>query len=319
MFKRGEVMAITDNLRMMVKVCRLYYEENLSQKEISALMGISRPQISRMLTYARSKNIVSIKINNPFEDETNLGRALAGRYRLKDALVLDTRDGSPETFGRMAAEYLDAYIADGECVGVMSGQTISRVVWSIGRLERRGLECVPLVGGIGSGSVNWHANAIAQRLAECSGGSCYILNAPVIVQSRESRDMLVREPDIAAVLEKGAKCDAAIVGIGQIDLRSTTAQSGALSARDIERLKAEGAVASVCTSYLDRRGRVLDLELCERSIGQTLGQLDRCRTIALAIGRSKVASIRAALSSGYIDVFITDLETARATIEEPED
>ena len=37
-------MAITDNLRMMVKVCRLYYEENLSQKEISALMGISRPQ-----------------------------------------------------------------------------------------------------------------------------------------------------------------------------------------------------------------------------------------------------------------------------------
>ena len=30
MFKRGEVMAITDNLRMMVKVCRLYYEENLS-------------------------------------------------------------------------------------------------------------------------------------------------------------------------------------------------------------------------------------------------------------------------------------------------
>lgn len=36
-------MAITDNLRMMVKVCRLYYEENLSQKEISALMGISRP------------------------------------------------------------------------------------------------------------------------------------------------------------------------------------------------------------------------------------------------------------------------------------
>lgn len=207
-----------------------------------------------MLTCARSKNIVSIKINNPFEDETNLGRALAGRYRLKDALVLDTRDGSPETFGRMAAEYLDAYIADGECVGVMSGQTISRVVWSIGRLERRGLECVPLVGGIGSGSVNWHANAIAQRLAECSGGSCYILNAPVIVQSRESRDMLVREPDIAAVLEKGAKCDAAIVGIGQIDLRSTTAQSGALSARDIERLKAEGAVASVCTSYLDRRG-----------------------------------------------------------------
>ena len=38
-------MAITDNLRMTLKVCQLYYEENLSQKEIASQTGISRPQI----------------------------------------------------------------------------------------------------------------------------------------------------------------------------------------------------------------------------------------------------------------------------------
>lgn len=309
-------MAIMDNMRMTIKVCQLYYEENLSQKEISSQLGISRPQISRLLAHARANNIVSIKIDNPFVDETHLERKLIESYRLKDALVLDTnpREGvsGQEEFGRAAATYLDSYISDNMRVGVMSGQTISRVVWSIRHFERRGLEIVPLVGGIGSSSVNWHANAIAQRFAECSGGSCYILNAPVLVQNRKSRDILVSEPGIASVLQKGAACDVAIVGIGQVDSHSTTVQAGALDNDDITRLKSAGAVASVCTSYLDADGIILDTELSDRSIGQTLDKLQRCRTIAVAIGDSKVDAIKAALLGGYIDVFITDLETARA-------
>ncbi len=314
-------MSITENIRMTIKVCQLYYEENLSQKEISSHLGISRPQISRLLSYARQQHIVTIKINNPYLDETLLERKLVERYGLQDALVLNCRgsqdrEGRLEEFGRMVAEHLDAYISDNSRVGVMSGQTISKVIWSIKHFQRRGLEIVPLVGGIGSASVNWHANAIAQRFAECSGGSCYILNAPVIVQSRQSRDMLLNEPAIASVLEKGAACDVAIVGIGQVDMKSTTVQAGALVTGDIERLKKAGAVASVCTSYLNSSGKIIKTELDERSIGQTLMQLKKCKTIALAIGQSKAQAIKAALSGGNINVFVTNLETARAVIDE---
>ncbi|HYE82639.1 MAG TPA: sugar-binding transcriptional regulator [Clostridia bacterium] len=313
-------MAITGNMRMTIKVCQLYYEDNLSQKEISAQLGISRPQISRLLTYARTNNIVSVKINNPYIDETRLEHLLVEKYRMKDALVLNTNGageaGRLDEFGRLAANYLDAYIMDNNRVGVMSGQTISRVVWSIRHFDRRGLEFVPLVGGIGSASVNFHANVIAQRFAECSGGSSYILNAPVIVQSEESRNILVSEPEIAAVLDKGNSCDVAIVGIGQIDMSSTTAQAGALGTEDIEKLKAAGAVASVCTSYINDRGGLVETDLNKRSIGQTLDKIKKCRTIALAIGSSKVEAIKAVLLGGYVDVFITDLETARAIIGE---
>ncbi len=313
-------MAITDNVRMTIKVCQLYYEENYSQKEISAQLGISRPQISRLLTYARTNNIVSIKINNPYIDETRLERLLVDKYRLKDVLVLNTNgangSGRLEEFGRLAANCLDAYVSDHDLVGVMSGQTISSVVSAINRFDRFGLEFVPLVGGIGSASANYHANVIAQRFAECSGGSCSILNAPVIVQSEESRNVLMNEPEIASVLKKASKCNVAILGIGQIDMNSTTVQAGALSQDDIEKLKAAGAVASVCTSYIDDQGRIIETELNRRSIGQTLDQFKKCKTIALAIGNSKVESIKAALSSGYINVFITDLDTARAIVDE---
>jgi DNA-binding transcriptional regulator LsrR (DeoR family) len=313
-------MAITDNIRMTIKVCQLYYEDDLSQKEISAQLGISRPQISRMLTNAKANNIVSFKINNPYIDETRFEHLLIEKYHLKDALVVNT-DGANgtarlEEFGKVAASCLDAYISDDNRVGVMSGKTISSVVLSIKHFERRGLEFIPLVGGIGSAGANFHANVIAQRLAECSGGSCSILNAPVIVQSEDACNILKNEPEIAEVLKKGNTCDVAIVGIGQINERSTTVQAGALSNTDIENLKAAGAVASVCTSYIDSEGRLVETELNKRSIGQTLDNLKNSKTIAFAIGNSKSEAIKAALLGGYIDIFITDLETARSIIDE---
>ncbi len=313
-------MAITDNLRMILKVCQLYYEENLSQKEISSQLGISRPQISRMLSAARNNNVVSIKINNPFLDETKLERILMERYRLKDVLVLNTGKANEsgnelEEFGRLAAECIDAYIMDHNCVGVMSGQTISYLACSIKHLNRRGLEFVPLVGGMGATGAGWHANAIAQRFAECSGGTCYILNAPVIVKSKQSRDILIQEPEIAAVLKKGASCDVAIIGVGQINMNSTTVKAGTLDKDDIKHLEKAGAVASVCTSYLDSSGSIIETELDERSIGLTLDQLKKSRTIALCVGKNKAESIKAALSSGHLDVLITNLDTARVIAE----
>jgi deoxyribonucleoside regulator len=315
-FKKEGFMAITDNLRMTLKVCQLYYEENMSQKEISFHLGISRPQISRMISNARSSNIVTIKINNPFQDETKLERTLMERYGLKDVLVLNTAaENEMEEFGRLAAECIDAYIMDHNRVGVMSGQTISTLVSALKHLNRRGLEFVPLVGGMGSTGASWHANAIAQRFAECSGGNCYILNAPVIVQSSQSRDILVQEPEIASVLQKGACCDVAIVGIGQINMSSTTVKAGTLDNEDILKLVEAGAVASVCTSYLDTNGKIIETELNERSIGLTLNQLKKAKTIALAFGRSKAESIKSALSSGYLDVFITNIDTARVIAE----
>lgn len=313
-------MAITDNIRMTIKVCQLYYENNLSQKEISVQLGISRPQVSRLLTNAKINNIVSIKINNPFLDETRLEQALIKKYGLKDALVLNTNgakeSGRLEEFGRLAATCLDAYVTDGDRVGIMSGRTINNVVCSIKHFDRHGLEFVPLVGGIGSVFANFHANSIAQKFAECSGGSCLILNAPFIVQSSETCNVLKNEPEIAAVLQKATSCDVAIIGIGQISTQSTTVQAGALSNEDVENLKNAGAVASVCASYIGSKGSLIKTEMSSRSIGITLDKLKKCKTIAVAIGKSKAESIKATLLGGYVNIFITDLETARFMIDE---
>ena len=106
-----------------------------------------------------------------------------------------------------------------------------------------------------------------------------------------------------------------MVGIGDVDLHSTNVRAGALGDTDVEELKKAGAVASLCTSYLDSTGQILETPVSERSIGQTLNSIRKSKVIAFAIDPKKAKAIHAALSSGFIDVFFTDLETARAIDE----
>jgi DNA-binding transcriptional regulator LsrR (DeoR family) len=310
-------MSVIDNKRMIIRVCKLYYEQNMSQKEISFQLGISRPQISRILAHAKDQNIVSVKINNPFAEESEIEKRLVEQYKLRDALVVNTNglrgQQALDELGKQVSEQLETYISDHDLVGVMSGKTISAVVKAIDSFNRKGVEFIPLIGGIGSSGADWHANVIAQNFADKVRGKYYLLNSPVIVNNLESKALLMREPHIGDIIEKSKSSDVAIVGIGQVDMISTTVQSGALSIDDVNRLKTAKAVASICTSYVDVDGKIIENEITERSLGLTLEELRECKqVIAIAIGNSKIEAIKAVLLSGYIDVFITNIDTAYA-------
>ena len=56
-------MSILDDTRIMIKICKLYYQQELNQSRIAEIMGVSRPTVSKYLTLAKEKGIVEIKIN----------------------------------------------------------------------------------------------------------------------------------------------------------------------------------------------------------------------------------------------------------------
>jgi len=55
-------------------------------------MYISRPQVSRILSEAREKNIVSITVNDPFSEEYRIANLLKNKYKLLDVMVIDTTE-----------------------------------------------------------------------------------------------------------------------------------------------------------------------------------------------------------------------------------
>lgn len=308
-------MAITDNKKIIIKVCQYYYNEGLSQKEISAKLSISRPQVSRILAYAKANNIITVKVNNPFEKETAFEDKLVQQFGLTDAIVFDTQGHDKEdalkNFAKETAIQLEAYITSGSTVGVMSGRTLSAVIKAISNYDRHNISVVPLVGGDGFNGSDWHANMIAQEFAKKVSGEYFILNAPVIVEDPQAAQLLKEEPFISKILNKGASCDVSIIGIGNIDQGSTSGQASHLSVTEIEALKASGVVAAACTSYFDAEGHIINTNINNRLIGQSIDNIKKSKTIAIAMGTSKGEAIKAVLKSGYVDILITNLETAK--------
>lgn len=312
-------MAIYDNKRLVIKTCKLFYEDNMSQKDISLALGISKPQVCRMLNFAKENHIVEFTINNPYSQEFQLEEKLIEKYSLKEAFVFnfsyEDTDEAIRKLGECCAEQLDKYFTDNSIIGVMSGRTIASISNFAHKLTREGLNFVPLVGNIGSTGHRWHANVIAENFAHRTGGDYSLLNAPIILQNEETCNLIKREPSISQILAKGRVCNIALIGVGEINSSSTSYLGGAFSEDDITKLTTQNAVASVCTSYVSKDGKILDTELNLRSVGVSLNELTKSTTIAFSTGKEKVEATKAVLKSGYIDIFMTSQDIAEELLE----
>ncbi|EFM12265.1 transcriptional regulator, DeoR family [Paenibacillus curdlanolyticus YK9] len=310
-----------ERTRILVKVSMLYYLDGLSQIEISEKLGISRPQISRMLSAAKSEGIVQITIKNPFSEEQEYERALVEAFGIKNAVVIQaTGEANLQSIrsqlGRASAALLDSVLKDKDIVGIMAGSGVSAVGEELNYFARKGLRFVPMVGGWGAEGARLHANTNTRLFGEALKSPYYQLNAPAIVGSAQARDVIAAEAEIAEVLQLARSATVAIVGIGQVSEEAAIVRSGNLQERSIAQMKAMGAVANMCTSFLDSEGKILACADEARMIGLSVQELRGIENvIAIAHGPEKVDAIRAVLRGRWVDTLVTDAETAKGVLE----
>jgi DNA-binding transcriptional regulator LsrR (DeoR family) len=134
------------------------------------------------------------------------------------------------------------------------------------------------------------------------------------------RDALLGEPEIAAVVDAYASVTTAIVGIGAWGAHGEVAgssllASGALGADERSDLRRRGAVGELVVHPFDAAGRFIAPDLAERAVAISVDRLRAVRrVIAVAAGAPKAHAIRAALSTGVIDMLVTDAAAAGAVI-----
>jgi DNA-binding transcriptional regulator LsrR (DeoR family) len=312
-------MGMLSNDRLVIKICQLYYEENLSQKAISQKLFVSRPQISRMLAYAREAGIVTIRINNPYAEEDRLESALVKKYKLRTVQVVNTfskgEHEAREIIGQNAGRRVACYLSCHKIIGIMSGKSVFHVINNALAAHDHNLVFVSLVGGMGSAGAEWHANYMAQGLAEKTGGTAYLLHAPLIMRNENAKKNLEHEEGIRHIFDLAGSCEVIFAGIGQIDAGATLIESGILNQDDLAFLKQAGAAAAVGAIFLNKKGQVLDNEFTRRFIGIGVRQLQACpNVVAIAFGREKTGAIDASLRSSLIHELITNVDTARALL-----
>ena len=304
---------------LLAKAARLYFVEDRSQDDVAAVLGTTRSNVSRMLKQARDLGIVEIRIVDPARRDHELERALADRFPLVDARVLEV---APDTdvlpgVGRLAVRWLEETLRDGQVVALSWGQTLEAMVQAVDGLSRRDVEVVQLVGGLSSLDSATTGHELVRELSDRMGARHRYLHAPALFGSAEALAMLLRERTIAAALDTAKRADIAVVGIGTPGIGSSEALLTALGLTPEERAAFDAArpVGDVCGRYYDLAGRDVGGAVGERVLAVTLDDLRAIPTVAgVAAGREKARGILGALHGRIIDVLVCDQAAARAVL-----
>lgn len=304
---------------VVLKVCHLYYEHDLTQAQVAARMGFSRPKVSKLLAEGRDRGLVKIEIAEPAGDFAPLEISLEDRYGLEEAVVAPTSDDRETTelsAGRAGADLLSRLCGPDTVLGLSWGVSLRALADTTPRRAFRCKRIVPLVGGMGNAKVRLHSDQVCVALAESLGVESLHLAAPAIASSAESRTELAALPGIQETLAEGAACDVAVVGIGGILPSSTLVEAGYFSLEEFLGLRKRGVVADVCCHFLDAEGTHRLPEFSERIVGITLEELRAIpRRAGIATGAEKAAGVAAVLKGGYVNSLVCDEDLARSLLE----
>lgn len=310
-----------DNIKLMSKICKLYYYEAWTQEKIAEKFGMSRPIISKMIQKAREIGVVEIIVHDDPQQTTELEKELEKTYRLQQVLVVPTRDLNKElvtsAVGKAAAQFVQRLIKNGDRIGVSWGNSLYHMVREFPLDKKNDVKIIPLIGGTGNERTEVHSNQIAYELSKRLGGKCESLYAPSMVETEELHEQIIQLPNIASVLQEGEQIDLALVGIGNPYSMSTMERYGYLNETVLRELKELDTVADINSRFINRAGEIVHHPINNKIIGIGLEQLRQVNiVVGLAFGLHKIESIKAALKGGYIQMLVTDEATAYKIMEE---
>ena len=307
--------------RFLMKVVDMYYKEEMSQEKIAKKLDVSRTTVSRALAKAKKEGIVKVIINFPRENSIEMEKKLEQKYNLKEVIAVKSGNEKASDYlvAMEAAQYLARVIKSNMTLGVTWGKTMKKIVDAFdsdqigSQLKVKGVEVVPMIGTALPDTADKielrlsYASLLSDKLAELTNGISYNMPAPMYVRNLETKNILLQEPQIAEVLQKARNCDIGIFGIGIL------AENSSLAGLDMEKkdmvldMSQKGGVGELIGRVFDKNGDAMVSEIDERLIGLTIDEIKKIPTrVGVAFGKAKMDAIHTAVSSGLINVLITD-------------
>jgi DNA-binding transcriptional regulator LsrR (DeoR family) len=317
------LLARSDELRLMAKVARLYYERKARQADIAAQLDLSQASVSRLLKRAEEEQIVRITISVPHGAFTELEEELEALYGLKEAIVVDSGTDEAELLrdlGAAAAYYVETTLKSGEVIGISSwSSTLVAMVDALHPLPRSiNTRVVQILGGVGDPNAENHATHLTRRMASLTRGEATFLPTPGITGSAEMARIYLEDPFVRPTIAQFAQVTLALVGIGTVEPSKLLTSSGNIfNAEELDLLRSRGSVGDICLRFFDQDGAPVLTRLNDRVIGMQLEQLQQIpRSVGIAGGQRKLRAILGALRGRWINVLITDRGTAAALVKE---
>jgi deoxyribonucleoside regulator len=301
------------DVAQLIEASRLYYELGETQSRVAEVLGVTRPQVSRLLKRARAEGIVEIRIVDRTSEASPAVDELRALFGLAAVHLAPSVRGSDEIarrmVGRLGAEVLRGAVRDGAIVGIGDGASISALADALDEpLHLTGATVVPLCGGY------WFSGPAREpfrRVADGLGGVPQGLLAPGLVDDPATKRSLCAHAGVRRILDLWDRTDVAVFGIG-----GKAWSEAAFSAATCRQLDDAAAIGELLIAPFDIEGRFVGDELRDRTIAFDARRLDRIPIrIGIAAGAGKVRPILGALRAGALTVLVSDIRTAESVLE----
>lgn len=291
---------------LATKAAWYYYMEDNTQAQIAEVMGVSRAKVIRLLEEARAQGIVQFSFRKNDSQRVSAEQLLIDRFCLKDAFVVPTPlDSSAinQSIAQGAAHYVSDHLREDGYLNIGYGDTVSRMLGVLAKNREESLNVVSLTGGVSYYLPTVGTTAYSMHL--------FLTPSPLVVSSRQVRDALLDEKSLQDVSTMTEYADMSVVGIGAAVEGATVLRNGILNEGELTVLKMQGAVGDVLNHFMDKDGTLIQTEIEDRVISTDLDKLRQLKNVVgVAGGKDKVAAIKAVLNGGYLNVLITDSDTA---------
>lgn len=303
----------TIDYRLLQKVSRLYYENKMTQQEISERLNLSRPKISRLLKQAENLGLVKITVLHQPGFHTDLENQLEKKYELIEVMVVEVSEPSSQAsvsreLGAAAADYFTRAVQDPCSIGISWGTTLRAMVDALNGQQYPRSHCIQLIGGLGVPESEAHATYILRRIVAQTGMRLSILNVPGIVDSVELKQAFLSDSHVKNVFDSFSDIQIAFVGVGVPTKDSVVMKDGTIISQiQLDELIKKGAIGDICLRFFDKHGGLVKSDIDDRVIGITLDDLMKIpRVVGVTGGPQKHHVIRAALKGRLINTLITD-------------
>ncbi len=291
---------------LISKTVWYYYSENLTQQQIASILGISRSRVVNLLEKAKQTGVIKFVIRQDSDRRMEIEHNLIKKYNLKDVFVVPTPENPAnlnETIAKAAAMYVGTRLETGGYLNMGYGDTLSRTLNHLATMVEKPINVVSLTGGVSYYLPNNTLSTFNAKL--------FLIPCPLLLSSGEMRDAMLNEPSVNDIKRMHTLSQMSVVGIGSMSEDATIIKNGILNKNDFTLLNMHGAVGDILSHFIDKDGNSIESSINQRLISTSLETLSNLKNVVgVAAGKEKIEAIKAVLNKEYLDILITDEQTA---------
>jgi deoxyribonucleoside regulator len=244
---------------------------------------------------------------------TELERRIEKNFGVNRVIVApfaESEEDPVRVIAAAAGNFISGLMASGMTVGVGWGRTLYNTLPFISGETLEDFRVVSLLGGIAAAR-RFNPAEFAWQFAELFQGEGFLIPAPAVVDSPETKHALLERCGLASIFEMAGNLDVALLSVGGISTLTTSYRTGYITEAERRSLIDAGAVGDVLYNFIAEDGTTVGHEVNDRVISADLNLLRRCpERVLVSGGKEKLVALRAAMRTLNPTTLITDEQTA---------